>query len=236
MSGNLEQTDMASPIQQRPGLHRRMYDWVLHWADTRYGFLALLIISFLESSFFPIPPDVLLMALVLASPFKWWKIALGCTVASVIGGIFGYGIGMFAWESIGQMIVENIIRIELIEVDGRLDIALPAYLVENFKDVLGGSYLFQVYDVWNAWIVGIFGLTPLPYKLVTITAGVAQVNLTVFILTSIAARGFRFFVVAAVLRAIGEPAKVFIDKNFNFLTIVFVLLLIGGFAILKLAV
>lgn len=235
MSTNLEQTSDPTVQNSRPGLHRRMYDWVLHWADTRYGFIALLVLSFLESSFFPIPPDVLLMALVLASPFRWWKIALGCTAASVLGGIFGYGIGMYAWESLGKMIVENVIHIQLVEVDGRLDIALPAYLVDNFKDLLGGTYLFQVYDVWNAWIVGIFGLTPLPYKLVTITAGVAQVNLSVFIVTSIVSRGFRFFMVAAILRIIGEPAKVFIDKNFNLLTIAFVLLLIGGFAVLKLA-
>ena len=107
--------------------------------------------------------------------------------------------------------------------------------MKTFGDSLGGEYLFQVYDKWNAWIVGIFGLTPLPYKLVTITAGVAKINLGIFILTSIVARGFRFFLVAFILKLVGEPAKEFIDKYFNLLTIVFVALLIGGFAIVKFA-
>lgn len=215
---------------------RRMYDWVLHWADTPYGFAALLVISFMESSFFPIPPDVLLMALVLAAPQKWKTIALGCTIASVLGGLLGYGIGAVAWDTIGKWIVEEIIHIKLTLVDGKLDIPLPAYLVNNFSEQLGGSYLFQIYEKWNAWIVGIFGLTPLPYKLVTITAGVASVNLPIFFLTSVIARGSRFFLVAFILYKIGEPAKAIIDKHFNILTIIFVLLLVGGFAVIKLII
>lgn len=226
-SSNQVESDKA------PSIVRKLYDWMLHWADTKYGFIALMLISFAESSFFPIPPDVLLMALVLAAPKKWVKIATGCTLASVAGGLMGYGIGVFAWNSAGKWIVENLIHIKLTMVDGRLDILLPSYL-HQFQASLGGTYLFQVYETWNAWIVGIFGLTPLPYKLVTITAGVAQVNLGVFVLTSILARGFRFFLVAFILYKIGSPAKDFIDRYFNQLTIAFVLLLIGGFAILKL--
>ncbi len=212
---------------------RKLYDWVLHWAETPYGLTALVLISFAESSFFPIPPDVLLIALIIATPQKWWRIALACTLASVVGGIMGYGIGMFAWESIGVWIVENLVHIQLVNIDGRLDIPLPGYIISSFGTVLGGEYLFQVYDIWNAWIVGIFGLTPLPYKLVTITAGVAQVNIPVFIATSIISRGARFFAVSYVLYKIGEPAKVFIDKNFNILTIAFVLLFIASFVVLK---
>ncbi|WP_132318669.1 YqaA family protein [Pseudobacteriovorax antillogorgiicola] len=219
---------------EKPSIVRRLYDWVLHWADTPYGFTALVLISFVESSFFPIPPDVLLMALVLAAPTKWAKIAFACTLASVAGGVAGYGIGVLAWDTMGMWIVENLVRVPLTPVDGRMDIALPAYMTKMFGDSLGGSYLFQVYDTWGAWIVGIFGLTPLPYKLVTITAGVAQLNLPVFIITSIVARGFRFFVVSYILFKVGEPAKAFIDKHFNKLTIIFVVLLIGGFAVLKL--
>ena len=214
---------------------RRLYDWVLAWAETPYGLIALVVLAFMESSFFPIPPDVLLMALVLAQPKRWWVVALATTAASVVGGIFGYGIGYFAWDSIGKYIVENIMHVTLVDVNGRADIHLPAYMVKTFGDSLGGEYLFQVYDKWNAWIVGIFGLTPLPYKLVTITAGVAKINLGIFILTSIVARGFRFFLVAFILKLVGEPAKEFIDKYFNLLTIVFVALLIGGFAIVKFA-
>lgn len=220
--------------EKKPSIVRRLYDWVLHWADTPYGFTALIIIAFVESSFFPIPPDVLLMALVLAAPSKWRAIALGCTIASVCGGMFGYGIGVFAWDSAGKWIIENLVHIQLAAIDGRMDIPLPSYLANNFSESLGGEYLFQVYDKWNAWIVGIFGLTPLPYKLVTITAGVARVDFSVFVLTSIVARGFRFFLVSYILFKVGEPAKAFIDKHFNLLTIVFVLLLVGGFAVLKL--
>lgn len=225
---------VAAVRSVRPPIHRRMYDWVLHWADTPYGITALVVISFIESSIFPIPPDILLMSLVLANPRKWWKIALLCTIASVAGGVLGYGIGVFAWETMGRWIVESLLGITLTPIDGRMDIALPAYLINNFEEWLGGRYLFQVYDVWNAWIVAIFGLTPLPYKLVTVTAGVARIDLGIFIITSIAARGLRFFVVALILKVIGEPAKAFIDKHFNLLTIVFMVLLIGGFLVLKL--
>jgi membrane protein YqaA with SNARE-associated domain len=234
MSANTNSTDSVTTVAKTPW-HRRLYDWVLHWANTPYGLTALVLISFAESSFFPIPPDVLLMPLVLAAPRKWWKIAGICTIASVFGGMVGYGIGVFAWESIGKAIVEGMLHVNLVEVNGRMDIALPAYLTEYFGATLGGQYLFEVYDVWNAWIIGIFGLTPLPYKLVTITAGVAKVDFGVFILASIAARGFRFFAVALILGLVGEPAKAFIDRNFNLLTVVFVLLLIGGFAVVKLA-
>lgn len=213
---------------------RKLYDWVLHWAETPYGFWALIVLAFMESSFFPIPPDVLLMALVLAQPKRWWIVALGATAASVLGGIFGYGIGYFAWDSIGKYIVENLMHVNLVDVGGRMDIKLPAYMIKSFGSELGGEYLFQVYDKWGPWIVGVFGLTPLPYKLVTITSGVAKINLPVFILTSILARGFRFSLVAFILRLVGEPAKEFIDKYFNILTVVFVVVLVGGFAALKL--
>ena len=224
----------AKAVTDRPHLIRRLYDWVLHWADTPYGMPALVILSFMESSFFPIPPDVLLIALVLGAPGRWWKLATACTLASVAGGMLGYGIGVFAWESVGRWIVENIAHANLIAVDGRMDIALPAWMVNTLGDSLGGSYLFQVYDYWNAWIVFIFGLTPLPYKLVTITAGVARVDFTVFVLTSVGARAFRFFLVAWILSRVGAPAKELIDRHFNKLTILFVVLLVGGFAVLKL--
>jgi len=215
-------------------IHRRLYDWVLHWADTPYGLPALMLISFAESSFFPIPPDILLIALVMGARTRWWRFALWCTVASVVGGIVGYGIGVFAWETLGKWIVENITHVQLVPVNGREDIALPSYIVTTFGQSLGGEYLFQVYDKWNAWIVYIFGLTPLPYKLVTITAGVAKINVPIFIMTSIAARATRFFAVAWVLKKWGKPAKAFIDRYFNLLCVAFVVLLVGGFAVLKL--
>jgi membrane protein DedA with SNARE-associated domain len=122
----------------------------------------------------------------------------------------------------------------LVPVDGRNDIALPSYIIETLGDGLGGEYLFQVYDKWNAWVVYIFGLTPLPYKLITITAGVAKVNLIIFTLTSIAARATRFFLVAWILKKWGGRATHFIDRYFNLLCIAFVVLLAGGFALIKL--
>lgn len=210
---------------------RRLYDWVLHWADTPYGLPALIVMSFAESSFFPIPPDVLLIALVLGATKKWWRYALWCSVASVAGGMAGYLIGVIAWETVGRWIVENIAHMQLVAnpaMGGMLDIPLPEYL-----HGLGGAFLFEVYDRWNAWIVFVFGLTPLPYKLVTITAGVARVNFPVFVLASAASRSLRFFVVSALLWRFGPMAKGLIDKYFDKLAILFVVLLIGGFAVLK---
>ncbi len=243
-------SDPSSPVQapdptERPGaidapaipawaLHRRLYDWVLSWAATPYALPALCVMSFVESSIFPIPPDVLLIPLVLGAATRWWRYALWCTVASVLGGMLGYGIGVFAWDTLGTWIVENLAHVQLVEVEGRTDIPMPQYLIQTFGTGLGGEYLFQVYDHWNAWIVFVFGLTPLPYKLVTITAGFARVDLFVFTLASIASRGLRFFVVAWIVRTWGPPARLFVERYFNWLAIAFVLLLVGGFAILKL--
>ncbi len=227
MAGKIEEEE------RKVGLIRRLYDWMLHWADSRYGLPALIVLSFAESSFFPIPPDVLLVALVLGATARWYKFAFWCTTASVAGGLAGYGIGVFGWETVGQWIVEHIAHMSLVEIDGRLDIALPSYLVSGMGSSLGGEYLFQVYDHWNAWIVFIFGLTPLPYKLVTITAGVAHVNLPVFLFASLLSRAFRFFVVAWLLYKWGEHAKRFIDRYLNLIFITFVVLLFGGFLLVK---
>jgi membrane protein YqaA with SNARE-associated domain len=226
---------MADKINvPRWAIHRRLYDWMLHWADTRYGVPALVLLAFAESSFFPIPPDVLLIALVLGAPQRWRLLALLCTAGSVAGGLAGYGIGVFAWETMGRWIIEHVAHMELVAVEGRLDIALPAYLTEGFGEALGGSHLFQVYDRWNAWIVFVFGLTPLPYKLTTITAGVARVDVPIFLAASVLARAARFFVVAWLIQQWGAPAKGFIDRYFNVLCIAFTVLLVGGFALLSL--
>lgn len=209
---------------------RRIYDWVLSWADSRYGFIALLVVAFCESSFFPIPPDVLLIPLVLGATHRYWHYALGTTIASVVGGLFGYGIGFFAWQTLGRWLVEKLMAIELLMVDGRQDIALPGYLA----NILGERFLFQTFDTYNAWVVFVFGLTPLPYKLVTIAAGFAQTNPIVFAVASVVSRGLRFFVVAYLIYRFGELAKRFIDKYLNLLAIIFCLLLIGGFLLMTL--
>ena len=209
---------------------RRLYDWVLSWADTRWGLPALLVLAFCESSFFPIPPDVLLLPLVLGASERWFVFAAGTTLASVLGGLAGYAIGFFAWQTLGRWLIENVMRIELVTVAGREDVQLPAYM-ERLLNVQP-AYLFQTFDDWNAWIVFAFGLTPLPYKLITIAAGFAQVNLLIFVLASVVARGLRFFVLAFLLHKLGPPAQVFIDRHFNLLAIVFTVLLVGGFVVL----
>ena len=142
--------------------------------------------------FFPIPPDVLLMALVLAQPKRWWIIALGTTAASVLGGIFGYSIGYFAWDSIGKYIVEQIMHVNIVDVGGRMDIKLPTYISNHSEQNLVVSICSRYTISGEHGLLVFSALTPLPYKLVTITAGVAKINLPVFIITSIVARGFRF--------------------------------------------
>ena len=214
-----------------PNIIRRTYNWVLTWADSPYSMLALALIAFSESSFFPLPPDVLLLALVLGASEKYLLYASITTVASVVGGLAGYGIGYFVWHSLGKWLVTNVIGVELIQVVGKQDIALPTYIGEILN--LEPAYLFQVFERFNAWIVFVFGLTPLPYKLVTICAGVAQVNIFVFVLASLFSRGIRFFAVAFIVYKLGEPAKTFIDKYFNLLSLIFVTLLVGGFIFLK---
>ncbi len=125
--------------KKKIGLLRRLYDWMLSWADSKYGLLALIVLSFAESSFFPIPPDVLLIALVLGATSRWYMYAVWCTLASVAGGLAGYGIGVFAWDTMGRWIVENVVHMTLVDVDGRLDIALPSYLISAMGNALGGG-------------------------------------------------------------------------------------------------
>jgi membrane protein YqaA with SNARE-associated domain len=194
-------------------LHRHLYDWVLHFADTKHGTTALFCLSFAESSFFPIPPDVLLAPLSLGAPKKWFRFALACSIASVLGGILGYFIGMFLWDQIGGWVFAHCAGIGFTE--------------ENFA-------IFQnYYDKHDFKIVFLCGFTPLPYKVCTITAGVAKINFIGFLIASTLSRSARFFLVAGLFRWKGEAIKPFIDKYFNWLSLAFVLLLIGGFAALK---
>ncbi len=193
--------------------HRRLYDWVIHFAGTRHGPTALFLLSLAESSFFPIPPDVLLAPLTLGAPKKWFKFALACSIASVIGGILGYGIGMFLWGMIGPWAFEHL---------GFLHIT-----PENFAKFDGW------YDRFDFVIVFTCGFTPLPYKVCTISAGVARISFVGFLVASAVSRSARFFLVAGLFRWKGEKIRPFIEKYFNLLTLLFVLLLIGGFAVMK---
>jgi len=197
---------------------RRLYDWMLHWAETPYGPIALFILSFAEASFFPIPPDALLIALVLGLRKKAFKFAAICTIASVLGALFGYGIGHYLWwnganefSPLANFFFNNI----------------PGFTHTIFYDVK------SLYDEWNFWIIFTAGFTPIPYKVFTVTGGAFEINLVMFIIASIISRAGRFFLVAGLIWKYGDQIKSFIDKYFNWLAVAFTVLLIGGFVLIK---
>ncbi len=197
-------------------LHRRLYDWVLHWADSSYGLIALVLMSFAESSFFPIPPDVLLGPLVLGNRRKWFRFALWCSIGSVLGGAMGYLIGMTVWETISGTVY--------------------AWHIPGINEANFGKAQ-RWYETYNFWIVFAAGFTPLPYKVATISAGMffgpSASMFLVFMLASAASRSARFFLVAGAFGLFGERIKPLIDRYFNILCIVFMALLVGGFAVVK---
>jgi membrane protein YqaA with SNARE-associated domain len=197
---------------------RKLYDWVLHWAETPYGPIALFILSFAEASFFPIPPDALLIALVLGARTKAFKFALNCTAASVIGALVGYSIGYFIWWN-GD---NQFSAVALFFFDN-----IPGFSQKIFFNVK------ELYDKWDFWIIFTAGFTPIPYKVFTISSGAFDINLAMFIIASIISRAGRFFLVALLIWKFGEHIKRFIDKYFNWLAIAFTLLLIGGFVAIK---
>lgn len=188
---------------------RRLYDWTLALAEKPHALWALAIVSFVESSVFPIPPDILLIPMVLAAPHRAWLIAGVCTVASVAGGALGYLIGAQLYELIGEPV-------------------LAFYGKEaRFAEF---SATFNEYGLWA---VLFFGFTPFPYKVITIASGVTGLNFWVFMISSLVARAARFFVVAALLWKFGPQIRTFIDRYFGWLSIAFFVLLAGGFAALR---
>lgn len=198
-------------------LHRRLYDWVLHWAKTPYGAVALFVLSFAESSFFPVPPDVLLAPLTLGHRQKWWKFALSCSIASVLGGAFGYAIGRFLWFTGGEYSTLAMWCYSHI----------PGFGEEEFLQAQ------TWYEKWNFWVVFTAGFTPLPYKVITISAGAFHISFPMFVIASVLSRSARFFLVAGLFGRYGESIRPFIEKYFNLLCIVFVLLLVAGFVVIK---
>jgi len=197
---------------------RKLYDWVLHWADTPYGAPALFILSFMESSFFPIPPDPLLIALVLGGRNKAFRFAANCTTASVLGALFGYAIGYYVWwsgpdnfSSVAWFFFQHI----------------PGFSVELFR------YIQGLFEKWNFWIIFTAGFTPIPYKVFTVSGGAFNINLPMFLIASIVSRGARFFLVAFLIWKFGSQIKSFIDRYFNWLAVLFTILLIGGFLLVK---
>ncbi len=201
------------------GLGRRAYDWVLHWAETPYGGVALFLLALAESSFFPIPPDVLLIALALSVRRKAFRYALICSIASVLGGMLGYLIGSSLWYLPQSSETTALAKFFFDYV--------PGFTVERFRQV---QELYRAYDFW---IVFAAGFTPIPYKVITITAGVFDLDFPMFFVASAVGRSARFFLVAGLIYLFGEPIKRWIDRYFNLLTLAFLVLLVGGFLVLK---
>jgi len=189
---------------------RRLYDWVLHWAETPYGSWALFLLAFCESSFFPIPPDILLIALAVALPKKALRYAWICSVGSVLGGCLGYLIGWQFMANLGQRII-------------------AFYGLSQKVD-----YIQSLYMAYDAWAIGIAGFTPIPYKVFTISAGAFQINFSVFVIASIVSRSARFFLVGGLIYIFGAKIQAFIDRYFNMLAVAFTVLLVAGFVIIKL--
>jgi membrane protein YqaA with SNARE-associated domain len=178
-------------------------------AGSRHALWALAGVAVIESSIFPIPPDVLLIPMVLAAPRNAWRLAALATLASVIGGYLGYAIGYYAFAAIGEPI-------------------LQFYHVMDKYEALKASY-----DQWGAWIIILKGMTPIPYKLITIASGAFHFDLATFTIASIISRSMRFFLVAALLWWFGEPVRVFIERRLTLVTSAFVVLLVGGFLALR---
>jgi membrane protein YqaA with SNARE-associated domain len=199
-------------------LLRKLYDWVLSWADTPYGGLALFVLAFAESSFFPIPPDALLIALVLGARVKAFKYAASCTAASITGALLGYAIGHYVWWTPSN---------EFTSIANFFFANIPGFTHDAFNKIQ------QLYSEFDFWIIFSAGFTPLPYKVFTISAGAFNINLTMFVLASLVSRGARFFLVALLIWKFGPAIKEFIDKYFNWLAITFTILLIGGFVVIK---
>lgn len=188
---------------------RRLYDWTLWLSEGPHAMWALAVVAFVESSVFPIPPDVLIIPMVLATPHRAFRIAAVAMAASVLGGLFGYLIGAVLFDQVGQPV-------------------LAFYGMTNKFDTFA-----QAYNDWGAWAVLIAGVTPFPYKVVTILSGATGLNLGVFVVASVIARGLRFFVLAALLWKFGPPIRVFIERRLGLLFTLLVAGILGGFLALR---
>lgn len=197
----------SAPTPRRANPIRRLYDWVLHWAETPYGVPALFVIALAESSFFPLPPDPLLLALCLGASRRSLRFAAVATAGSVIGGVIGYGIGAGAWTVAQDWFFAYV----------------PGVTPEAFEGVR------DFYDRHGFAAVFLAGLTPIPYKVFTLASGVFAINFGIFVLASVLSRGFRFFLIAGLVYYFGPPIERFIDRHFDRLVILFSVLLVGGF-------
>ncbi|MCP4221472.1 MAG: DedA family protein [bacterium] len=211
-------TEQENSQKAKANFVKKIYDWVLGWAEKPSAQLALFILAFAESSFFPVPPDVLLIPLVLGFRRKWFRLALIVTIGSTLGGAFGYFIGHYLWygdypqySALAQFFFDHI----------------PGFTIAKFE-------LMRVkYELYGFWIVFTAGFTFIPYKIFTISSGAFNLNFLVFMVASVISRGARFFLVAFLINRFGVPMKKFIDKYFNWLALAATILLIGGFIIIK---
>ncbi|MGE5201105.1 MAG: YqaA family protein [Acidobacteriota bacterium] len=186
-----------------------LYQRTLSLAESRHALRALAAVAFIESSVFPIPPDVLLIPMILATPQRAFRLAAVCTAASVLGGMLGYAIGYFAFEAMGEPVL-------------------------RFYDVMDRYRELQAsFTEWGVWIIVLKGMTPIPYKLVTIASGAFKFDLVAFVLASIVSRSLRFFLVAALLWRFGEPIRDFIERRLLLVTSAFVAILVGGFVLVR---
>lgn len=211
MNGMMNPSETKSETSARPGWLRRTYDWVLSWSQSPYAVPALMVIAFAEASFFPIPPDVLLIAMCLGAPTGAYRFAALSTLASVLGGVAGYAMGAWVWG------------------------ALSAYFfqwVPGFTEV-GFAHIQSLYNQWGLLVVFTAGFSPIPFKLFTIASGVMGLPLLPFVMAATVSRGLRFFLVAALLKRYGDPVKDIIDRYFNQLALLFCVLLVGGILLVK---
>lgn len=203
----MNQKEIQNPAL--PGMLRALYDWTMDWLQTPYGVLVLFLVAVAESSFFPIPPDIFLMALCISLPKRSFHFAGICAVGSVLGGVIGYGLGFWFMDLIGSRIIE-------------------LYGLADKYEVV--QDLYRQYD---AWAVGVAGFTPLPYKVFTITAGAFRIDFPTFVLVSLVSRSARFVLVAGLIYRYGAPIRGFIERYLNILTIILLVLLVMGFVLLK---
>jgi len=188
---------------------RKLYFWTLHWAATPNALPALVVLSFAESSFFPVPPDVLLIAMTFAAPTRWARYALWCSVASVVGGVAGYGIGWGLWDTVGKPIVDF-------------------YQGQEVMD-----QVHHWYDVYGFWGVLVAAITPIPYKVFTIASGWFQFDFGLFLAASAIGRPFRFFLVAGLIGAYGERVRPFLEEKLEWALVALTAIAVAGFAAIK---
>jgi membrane protein YqaA with SNARE-associated domain len=190
---------------------RKIYYWTLHWADTPFAIPALFIISFAEASFFPVPPDVLLLPMTFSKPKKWAVYSFWCLLGSVLGAVAGWYIGLYLWHAVSGFFFAHI----------------PGFTHAGFDKMAA------LYQKYGFWVIMLKGLTPIPFKLITISAGACQVPLHILVVAAVISRGARFFGLALLVRLFGEKVRPFVEKYLDWVLLAFFILLIGGLFALK---